>query len=249
MDYRYLAAFSSAARHLSFAKAARELRVSPSAITRQIALLEKSVEGELFVRGNKCVLLTQLGVRLAASISQFESRTQSLKAESEVKIGCLQSVFELSVIDTICKHPQAFSGPILIELDSPKRLLDKLESGELDVIITNLLPAGTSMFWSMKLFQEEIDWIGKQKRLIIFSAFEDMYEEDLRHSKDRIRTNSFHVALALARRGLGRSLFAKPSKKPDQVPSKRKQWIYAVTPNYASPPAALTRILRALKTK
>ena len=59
-----LRAFEAAARHLSFARAAQELHVTPSAISHQIKTLEEHLGLPLFRRLNKMLLLTDEGQAL-----------------------------------------------------------------------------------------------------------------------------------------------------------------------------------------
>jgi len=61
LDYRYLKAFMITARYLNFSKAAQELNIAQSAVSRQIKLLEESVGQQLIVRSSKKVLLTEKG--------------------------------------------------------------------------------------------------------------------------------------------------------------------------------------------
>lgn len=56
-----LRAFESAARHLSFAKAADELNVTPAALSYQIRNLEDILGVKLFERRNRSILLTEIG--------------------------------------------------------------------------------------------------------------------------------------------------------------------------------------------
>ncbi|MFZ4289177.1 LysR substrate-binding domain-containing protein [Variovorax sp. HJSM1_2] len=56
-----LNAFISSARHLSFSKAAKELFVTQSAISRHIATLESYLGHALFIRGVNGLELTQIG--------------------------------------------------------------------------------------------------------------------------------------------------------------------------------------------
>lgn len=51
-----LRAFEAAARHLSFARAAEELHVTPAAVSQQIKLLEEYLDVKLFQRSPKLVL-------------------------------------------------------------------------------------------------------------------------------------------------------------------------------------------------
>ena len=55
---RGLQAFESAARHMSFARAAEELNVSPAAISQQIKLLEVDLGVKLFARTTRNLTLT-----------------------------------------------------------------------------------------------------------------------------------------------------------------------------------------------
>jgi len=57
-----LVTFDSAARHLSFKKAAEELFVTPSAVGHQIRVLEKELKTPLFERLNRSINLTQEGL-------------------------------------------------------------------------------------------------------------------------------------------------------------------------------------------
>ncbi len=56
-----LRAFEAAARHLSFAKAAEELNVTPAALSFQIKSLEQHLGEPVFRRLNRAVELTELG--------------------------------------------------------------------------------------------------------------------------------------------------------------------------------------------
>ena len=60
-----LRAFDAAARHMSFAKAADELNVTPAALSFQIKSLEEHLGAPLFRRLNRAVELTEAGHALA----------------------------------------------------------------------------------------------------------------------------------------------------------------------------------------
>ena len=65
-----LTAFESAARHLSFTKAATELNVTQGAISRQIRHLEDYLGRSLFVRDKRQLVLTQTGEDYFLSVQQ-----------------------------------------------------------------------------------------------------------------------------------------------------------------------------------
>ncbi|MEL7099105.1 MAG: transcriptional regulator GcvA [Pseudomonadota bacterium] len=64
-----LRAFDAAARHMSFAKAADELHVTPAALSYQIKSLEEHLGTPVFRRLNRAVELTEAGKALAPGIS------------------------------------------------------------------------------------------------------------------------------------------------------------------------------------
>ncbi|MEL6531627.1 MAG: transcriptional regulator GcvA [Pseudomonadota bacterium] len=65
-----LRAFDAAARHMSFAKAAEELHVTPAALSYQIKSLEQHLGAPVFVRLNRAVELTDVGRSLAAGTQE-----------------------------------------------------------------------------------------------------------------------------------------------------------------------------------
>lgn len=65
-----LEAFEAAARHLSFTKAAEEMNLSQSAISRQIKHLEDSMDVLLFTRTHKTLALTNAGRTLLGGIER-----------------------------------------------------------------------------------------------------------------------------------------------------------------------------------
>lgn len=83
-----LRAFEAAARHLSFAKAAEELHVTPAAISHQVKGLEDYLGLKLFRRAKRAIWLTEAGQaclpdlregfdRLAAAMSRLQGLDES----------------------------------------------------------------------------------------------------------------------------------------------------------------------------
>lgn len=76
-----LRAFDAAARHMSFARAADELFVTPAALSYQIKTLEQDLGLPLFRRLNRAVELTDAGRILAPGIARgFDEFREALKA-------------------------------------------------------------------------------------------------------------------------------------------------------------------------
>ncbi|SPY33168.1 transcriptional regulator GcvA [Pasteurella canis] len=69
-----LKSFESAARHLSFTKAAEELFVTQAAVSHQIKLLEDFLGVELFKRKNRALELTELGQAYFSDVAKILHR-------------------------------------------------------------------------------------------------------------------------------------------------------------------------------
>ncbi|MGH6960192.1 MAG: LysR family transcriptional regulator, partial [Dongiaceae bacterium] len=90
-----LVVFEATARHLSFKEAAKELKVTPAALSRQIRILEEDLRCRLFERLHRAIRLTPEGKRLqqavAAGLGGIAACVGELRAparSSQVTIGC-----------------------------------------------------------------------------------------------------------------------------------------------------------------
>lgn len=91
-----LAVFEAAARHLSFTRAAAELNIAQSAVSRHVSNLEADVGVSLFVRNGNKLVLTGSGKALAESIDAglgrirdtVESIRRRHRQEATLTIAC-----------------------------------------------------------------------------------------------------------------------------------------------------------------
>jgi DNA-binding transcriptional LysR family regulator len=94
-----LSVFEAAARHENFARAADELCLSESAVSRQIAALECYLDARLFTRVGRQVVLNDAGRyyadRIAPHLEEIEIHTQALMAHRGAG-----GILELAVIPT-----------------------------------------------------------------------------------------------------------------------------------------------------
>jgi LysR family glycine cleavage system transcriptional activator len=90
-----LRAFVSVARHLSFSKAAKELHVTPAAITHQIHALERDLGAPLFYRNRKYVTLTRMAEACLPEMSQAFDLLRSAVASARAATD--RSVLNVSV--------------------------------------------------------------------------------------------------------------------------------------------------------
>lgn len=83
-----LRAFDSAARNMSFAKAAEELYVTPAALSYQIKNLETELGVQLFRRLNRAVELTEAGRLLAPGVSDgFQTLKAAVRNVNRMRDG------------------------------------------------------------------------------------------------------------------------------------------------------------------
>src|SRR5713226_2759820 len=86
-----LRAFEAAARHLSFAQAAAELNLTPSAISHQIRHLEESLGSRLFERRHRSLELTPIGRIYAPLVrSAFDQLAQATALIGGAGVGAPQ---------------------------------------------------------------------------------------------------------------------------------------------------------------
>lgn len=114
-----LVAFESAARHLSFSRAAAELHLTQGAISRQVRELETRLGLPLFERVNQRVFLTDAGeayrlevTRILASLSAATERTMASAGGAEVlNLAVLPTFAARWLVPRLPKfladHPQA----------------------------------------------------------------------------------------------------------------------------------------------
>jgi hypothetical protein len=98
-----LLAFEAAARHESFTHAARELFLTESAVSRQIATLEGNLGVRLFVRVKQRVVLTKAGkvysAQVARALEGLDRDTLSIIAH-----GSGGGYLELAALPTFASH-------------------------------------------------------------------------------------------------------------------------------------------------
>ena len=84
-----LRAFDAAARHMSFAKAAEELNVTPAALSFQIKSLEEHLGAPLFRRLNRAVELTEAGT--GSSLTRHHRRRLAKQSSFSIRASFPQS--------------------------------------------------------------------------------------------------------------------------------------------------------------
>jgi len=92
-----LPSFEAAARHLSFSKAADELRVTHGAVSRAVRNLEEFLGVQLMTRATRSVRLTPIGASYAAEIRDV---LKHLTAATSAATGQSSAILNVSTIDS-----------------------------------------------------------------------------------------------------------------------------------------------------
>lgn len=134
-----LAAFETAARHLSFKNAAQELSVTPGAVSHQIKALEGELGTALFRRKHRGVELTEDGESLFdalassfAKVSQCLMSLQERNNGNKVTIGSTSAVASLWLSPSVVRFWRAYP-----DVDVNQSIQDEqsLNSPQIDLYI------------------------------------------------------------------------------------------------------------------
>lgn len=141
MNLYHLRYFLEAARELNFARAARNLYISPPAMSRSIDLLERSLKKKLFVRTKRHVALNTDGEFLKGRAEKIYDEIEGARIELEgaslspamLRIGCREMITHYllprPLLEFKKRHPQTKFG--IHELE-PARMADALKKDQLD---------------------------------------------------------------------------------------------------------------------
>ena len=149
LTLRQLQIFVVAARHLSYARAAEELHLTPPAISMQLKQLEDNVGLPLFERMGRGVALTGAGellfhhaMRVLGEIKDAEARLQAmLGAESgQLSVG-LVSTAKYFMPRLLAKFAQAHPGvEVQFSVGSRQSLIERLRDNAVDLAIMGRIP-------------------------------------------------------------------------------------------------------------
>lgn len=166
IEFRHLAALESIATEGSFSAAAQKLGYSQSAVSGQIATLERLTGLTLVtrLRGSRKVSLTREGERLVEHARAINARlsaartdvTEVLAARDDVvRIGTFQSVSQ-TLLPTVIRALAAETPGVVVTLREDSHGDDHfamLESGELDVAFV-LLPVDHDQIATVELLRD-----------------------------------------------------------------------------------------------
>ena len=149
LTLRQIRIFLSAAKHLSFTRAAEELHISAPAISLQIKEMEDDIGVSLFSRENRKVALTSAGEyfllyarRVSSTLNEANTMLERFRGTQfrHLKIG-LVSTAQYFVPHMLLEFKKDYPNlQIKIEARNRQQLVELLRDGEIDVAIMGLPP-------------------------------------------------------------------------------------------------------------
>lgn len=165
MELHQLRYFHTVARAGSFTRAAEELGIGQPSLSQQIRALEKSVGTPLFERLGRSVRLTAFGEALrepAQNILRQVAMAQNSLADlregvcGRLRIGVIPTILPYWIAPRITDFQKAFPEvDVQLVEDSTARLVEKLQSGDLDIAVASLPVKNPDIICS-ELFREPL---------------------------------------------------------------------------------------------
>jgi DNA-binding transcriptional LysR family regulator len=146
MEIRHLRHFAAVAETLNYSRAAAQLHISASPLSRSIQQLEVELGGPVFVRGTRKVELTQLGFSLLPYATRILNELEAMEREAArrvrghvaLNVGMRSVPTELTsaLVDDVIKYVEPTAEVRLTPLDSFAQM-DQIISGRLSLGLVN----------------------------------------------------------------------------------------------------------------
>ncbi len=185
MDIRHLVTFKAVARLGSFTKASDELSYSQSTITIHIQAIEKELNGKVFDRIGKNIVITNLGkdlISIADVILKANEKIERLKNgkscnESTIKLGAQESVAFYRLQPIIQQFQLDCPQTKIVQvLGQKSELIDKLSTAEIDLLFLMQRQYENDHLVAIDLVEEKMGIVGKYQEL---QSLEDLQNNNL----------------------------------------------------------------------
>ena len=239
MELRQLRYLDAVARRRSFTQAARDLFVAQSALSQQIARLERELGVELLRRTTRRVEVTEAGELVLERARRALAEADGVRADLDALQGLVRGTLRLGGVPPVGPvHPAALIADfsrahpgvaVTVREDVAFTLLTLLRDGDLDLVMALVDPAGLVGLEGVRLRDEELVLIApldhpltRAKRvqverlageaLVIYGAGSALRDAQLALVPDgRIvaEANEVETVRELTARGLGVSLMPR----------------------------------------
>ncbi|MEH0860771.1 LysR family transcriptional regulator [Halobacteriovorax sp. DPLXC-1] len=167
INLNYIQVFCHLAQNLSFSATAKELNTSQPAISRKIKILEEELGFELFVRSNKTTSLTPKGQsfldQVLPGFNAISGAIYKKEQKLNLKVGSIYEAGEKLLLPILGKlSDNEKINRFDLQFDSAINLFEKLQNGEVDIILTHLIPTQRS-FASFEVCKDGTVLVGPAK--------------------------------------------------------------------------------------
>lgn len=159
INYELYKVFYYVAATLSFSEASKQLFISQSAVSQSIKALEKKLDQPLFIRSTKRVQLTPEGEILLRHIEPAmnlikRGEAQIMDAVStggQIRIGASDTICRYFLVPYLERFHKEFPNiHIKVTNQTSLKCVDLLETGQVDLIVTNYPNASLGSVASVK---------------------------------------------------------------------------------------------------
>jgi DNA-binding transcriptional LysR family regulator len=266
LDYRYLRAFIVTARHLNFSRAAEELNIAQSAVSRQIKLLEDSVGHQLIIRSSKKVILTEKGQALLNTLEKFEKDIAHVflgQMNRTLRVGILHGLLENWFNDIITDYCKNKNLSIVVEVQPMEKLKEKLLNGLYDLVFSNE-NIQNELLSSLRLFDEKLVLISKAEinpkdapeyPWVMYNENDNLMHLYKKHSRQIVAVNSITAVVSLVKKGVGIAvvpdhlLKSADNLKVYELKGVPKAGVFISTLNFQVLPEPLKGLVELIKKK
>ena len=159
INYELYKVFFHVASTLSFSEASKQLFISQSAVSQAIKALEKKLDQTLFIRSTKKVQLTPEGEILLRHvepamnlIKRGESQlVDSASSGGQIRIGASDTICRYFLVPYLERFHREFpNAHIKVTNETSLKCVELLETGQVDLIVTNYPNSNLSNLYSVK---------------------------------------------------------------------------------------------------
>ncbi len=266
LDFRYLKAFKLTAQYSSFSKAAEELKVAQSAISRQIKLLEDNLGEELIIRSSKKVLLTEKGAELYKALTHFEKKSLEIFQSEDhlpLNIGILHGLLINWFPPLLTEVFKESAGEINISIQDLNDLRVGIENQKFDIVF-GTENIQSELLTSLKLFEERLVLISKKEinrkrlqdyRWIVYSGHDHLFKLSKEKPESILKVDSMSTIIQLVKNDLGIAIVPdhllnkEDNLKTYDLTTVKPSAIYMTTLNYKKLPGRLEELTKVVRKK
>jgi len=163
MEFDQLRYFLSVADLANFTRAAEELGISQSALSRSIQRLEEELGQPVFERQGRSLSLTEAGALLQRRTQQILTLIEDTKSEicddgqsGRVRVGAIPTIAPYFLPEVLKQFSDAYpQATVIVQENTTDALLKSCTQGEIDLAIL-ALPVPARYLEVEELFQEEL---------------------------------------------------------------------------------------------